>query len=192
MAIIKSGSLLILLFDAEMLFKFLNSFKVFGREVNKLSSILSSSNLRISAKRKTRQKIYFGILCCEVRGVGDDDASLKVKIFINYPWLCRWKTGKPKQPERKLKCIRNRLASKTVLLSISREAFKFSSKIYANLLFNLFVARWSVDRKTSSKWRIRNRKSLKLFNKVFVTFRLITIKRQSMCDSSFHIVREWK
>lgn len=100
--------------------------------------------------------------------------------------------GKTETTGEEIEMHKKSFGKQNVLLSISREAFKFSSKIYANLLFNLFVARWSVDRKTSSKWRIRNRKSLKLFNKVFVTFRLITIKRQSMCDSSFHIVREWK
>lgn len=45
MAIIKSGSLVIWLFETEILFKFLNNFKVFGKQDNKLSSILSSSNL---------------------------------------------------------------------------------------------------------------------------------------------------
>lgn len=81
MAIMKSGSLLILLFDTEMLFKFLSNFKVFGKQVSRLSSILSSSNLQIA--RKCVEKSIANVVGEE--GGGEADASLKVKLFINYP-----------------------------------------------------------------------------------------------------------
>lgn len=50
MAIMKSGSFVILLFATEILFKFLRSLRVFGSEVNRLSSIRSSSNLQTAKK----------------------------------------------------------------------------------------------------------------------------------------------
>lgn len=53
-AVIKSGSLVILLLDACKLFKFLSSFKVFGKLVNELWSILSSSNLQNERRRRGR------------------------------------------------------------------------------------------------------------------------------------------
>lgn len=67
-----------------MLFKFLSNFKVFGKLVNKLSSILSSSNLQIGEKRKTHQKIYCKLLRKAddvAKWRGETDASLKVKMF---------------------------------------------------------------------------------------------------------------
>jgi hypothetical protein len=56
--VIKSGSLVILLLDACKLFKFLSSFKVFGKLVNELWSILSSSNLRNEKKEEE------DVCCC--------------------------------------------------------------------------------------------------------------------------------
>lgn len=46
-AVIKSGSLEILLLDACRLFKFLSNLRVFGKLVSKLCSILNSSNLEM-------------------------------------------------------------------------------------------------------------------------------------------------
>lgn len=77
MAVIKSGSFETLLFDTEILFKFLKSFKVFGSEVNKLSSILNSSNLQKERKSSSKNRLRTPMV---VVWWGKDDASLKVKF----------------------------------------------------------------------------------------------------------------
>lgn len=101
MAVIKSGSLAILLLATEMLFRFRSNFKVFGKFDNKLSSIRNSSNLRTGKSSTEAKTIENSSGEAGAKG-GEDDAWLKVKIFINYPCLLVLFEGKPTNAESEI------------------------------------------------------------------------------------------